>query len=237
MASFGPPKLEEQLLFGALVGRRAEIDRFLGMLTGAVPISKYFALNNLIRIIGVRGMAKVMLSKILTSKPGELERATSDHARCLATAPSLFADCRKEAGGNGSRSQPPYTYEPFCSPGSLSSRRGAVGGLRAPCGAPRFLPVGADTLSVSCGGGERGSLLSSLYSDYDTMGGTVAAGEVLTACSFICCFDAVTTLTEKTQDPHHPHNCPRRQCDLLHRHCASGLGHQWFPQRSPRGLD
>jgi 2-polyprenyl-6-methoxyphenol hydroxylase-like FAD-dependent oxidoreductase len=37
LASFAPPKVEEEVLFTSLVGRQTEIDRFLGVLTGTGP--------------------------------------------------------------------------------------------------------------------------------------------------------------------------------------------------------
>jgi flavin-dependent dehydrogenase len=43
LASFAPPKPEQIALFSALVGNQAEIDRFLGVLTGSVPMAEYFA--------------------------------------------------------------------------------------------------------------------------------------------------------------------------------------------------
>jgi hypothetical protein len=45
------------------VGNQPEIDRFLGVLTGVVPIREYFAPGNLLKIIGVRGISKVLLNK------------------------------------------------------------------------------------------------------------------------------------------------------------------------------
>jgi 2-polyprenyl-6-methoxyphenol hydroxylase-like FAD-dependent oxidoreductase len=64
LASFQPPKVEEQVLLESLVGRPAEIERFLGLIAGAVPFGEYFAPGNLLKVIGVRGMAKVMLSRL-----------------------------------------------------------------------------------------------------------------------------------------------------------------------------
>jgi 2-polyprenyl-6-methoxyphenol hydroxylase-like FAD-dependent oxidoreductase len=64
LASFGAPKLEEQVLFESLAGRQAEIDRFFGLIAGAVPFSEYFAPGNLLKLIGVGGMARVMLSRL-----------------------------------------------------------------------------------------------------------------------------------------------------------------------------
>jgi len=42
LAALGPPRVERQALFAALAGRQAEINRFLGVITGAVPIADYF---------------------------------------------------------------------------------------------------------------------------------------------------------------------------------------------------
>lgn len=63
LASFGPPKPEERLLFEALARSRAETDRFLGVLTGVEPIAAYMTPRNLTRIVGAKGMARIMLSK------------------------------------------------------------------------------------------------------------------------------------------------------------------------------
>ncbi len=64
LASFGPPRIEERVLMESLLGRPAEIDRFLGVITGAVPLREYLAPGNLRKVIGVRGMTRVMLSKL-----------------------------------------------------------------------------------------------------------------------------------------------------------------------------
>jgi 2-polyprenyl-6-methoxyphenol hydroxylase-like FAD-dependent oxidoreductase len=64
LASFGPPRVEDEVLIRALVGRQAEIDRFFGVLTGAVPLREYLAPGNLLKVIGVRGMARIMRSKL-----------------------------------------------------------------------------------------------------------------------------------------------------------------------------
>ena len=69
LASFGPPRVEDEVLFRALVGRQAEIDRFFGVLTGAVPLREYLAPGNLLKVIGVRGMARIMRSKLRRAAP------------------------------------------------------------------------------------------------------------------------------------------------------------------------
>jgi len=61
LASFAPPRPEQQALFAALAGRQADVDRFLGVLTGAVPIPEFFSPRNLLRILGVRGLAAMAL--------------------------------------------------------------------------------------------------------------------------------------------------------------------------------
>ncbi len=60
LASFAPPPLEQQLLFVALQHNQAATDQFFGMFTGAVPMSKFFVPKNLFKIIGARGMLKIM---------------------------------------------------------------------------------------------------------------------------------------------------------------------------------
>jgi 2-polyprenyl-6-methoxyphenol hydroxylase-like FAD-dependent oxidoreductase len=43
LASFAPPEPEQVALFSAIAGNQPEIDRFLGVLTGSVPMAEYFA--------------------------------------------------------------------------------------------------------------------------------------------------------------------------------------------------
>jgi 2-polyprenyl-6-methoxyphenol hydroxylase-like FAD-dependent oxidoreductase len=69
LASYRPPRAEERVLFASLAGNRPETDRFLGVLTGVVPIREYFAPVNLLRIIGVRGTTKVLLNKLRVPYP------------------------------------------------------------------------------------------------------------------------------------------------------------------------
>jgi 2-polyprenyl-6-methoxyphenol hydroxylase-like FAD-dependent oxidoreductase len=69
LASFGPPKPEQAILFSALIGNQHAIDRFFGVLTGAVPMREYFGPGNLVKLIGLRGMANIMLSKFRSPRP------------------------------------------------------------------------------------------------------------------------------------------------------------------------
>ena len=64
IAAMAAPRPEFRLLLEAIAGRQDEIDRFLGLITGSTPIPEYFSPSNLRRLIGVRGMAKVALSRI-----------------------------------------------------------------------------------------------------------------------------------------------------------------------------
>ena len=70
LASFGPPAVEQQVLFASLQGRQAEIDRFFGVIGGAVPLDAYMTPANLLKVIGVRGMARIALGKLRSSRPG-----------------------------------------------------------------------------------------------------------------------------------------------------------------------
>jgi hypothetical protein len=48
-------------LFAALARRQADVDRFLGVMTGAVPLAEFFAARNMLRLLGVRGLAAMAL--------------------------------------------------------------------------------------------------------------------------------------------------------------------------------
>jgi 2-polyprenyl-6-methoxyphenol hydroxylase-like FAD-dependent oxidoreductase len=64
LASFAPPRVEQELLMRAIAGRQEEVDRFLGVLTGVVPLGDYFAPPNMLRLLGARGLARVLLGKL-----------------------------------------------------------------------------------------------------------------------------------------------------------------------------
>lgn len=64
IAAMAAPRPEFRLLLEGIAGRQEEVDRFLGLITGSTPIPAYFSPSNLRRLIGVRGMAKVALSRI-----------------------------------------------------------------------------------------------------------------------------------------------------------------------------
>ena len=63
LASFAPPRPEQEMLLRALEGNQAEIDRFLSVLTGSLPAPEYFTPRNMLRLIGVRGVWQAMRSQ------------------------------------------------------------------------------------------------------------------------------------------------------------------------------
>ena len=63
LAALAPPGPEQRALFAALAERPAEVDRFLAVLTGSEPLAGYFSPRNLLRILGFRRMAKLMLAR------------------------------------------------------------------------------------------------------------------------------------------------------------------------------
>jgi 2-polyprenyl-6-methoxyphenol hydroxylase-like FAD-dependent oxidoreductase len=63
LASFAPPRPEQEMLLRALEGDQREIDRFLSVLTGSLPIPEYFTPRNMLRLIGVRGVWQAMRSQ------------------------------------------------------------------------------------------------------------------------------------------------------------------------------
>ena len=71
LASFGPPKAEDLVLFASLLGNQAEIDRFPGVLTGSVSMRQYQKPGNLLRVISLRGLAKGILGRMRPQPPRE----------------------------------------------------------------------------------------------------------------------------------------------------------------------
>jgi hypothetical protein len=58
-ATLQPPSPEQQQLFAALRHDQEQTDRFLGTVVGTVSIPKFFAPENIGRIMGVAGPGEV----------------------------------------------------------------------------------------------------------------------------------------------------------------------------------
>ena len=69
LARLAPPRPAEQRLFAALAEQPAEVERFFGVLAGAIPQREFFTPRNLVRLVGVRGTARLMLDKARSNKP------------------------------------------------------------------------------------------------------------------------------------------------------------------------
>jgi 2-polyprenyl-6-methoxyphenol hydroxylase-like FAD-dependent oxidoreductase len=65
LASFAPPPIEQQVLFAALQYNQAATDQFFGVFTGIVPMSEFFSPKNLFKIMGPKGMMKIMAHNLL----------------------------------------------------------------------------------------------------------------------------------------------------------------------------
>ncbi|MGZ4617858.1 MAG: NAD(P)/FAD-dependent oxidoreductase [Frankiaceae bacterium] len=68
LARLDPPRPAEQRLFAAIAEQPAQVQRFFGVLTGAVPQRQFFTPGNLVRLVGVRGTARLMLDKARASR-------------------------------------------------------------------------------------------------------------------------------------------------------------------------
>ncbi len=91
VATMGPPKVEQELLFRALERDPRQTQRFLAVLAGAVPIGEFFSPGNLRSLVGLSGFAKIAASRLRARRgataqrpgpgaPGELHEVT-DGAR------------------------------------------------------------------------------------------------------------------------------------------------------------
>jgi 2-polyprenyl-6-methoxyphenol hydroxylase-like FAD-dependent oxidoreductase len=68
LASFKDPAPKERVLFEALEDKPEEISRFLAVIAGAEPMSSFFAPGHLVKLMGVRGMARAMLGRRGTAR-------------------------------------------------------------------------------------------------------------------------------------------------------------------------
>jgi 2-polyprenyl-6-methoxyphenol hydroxylase-like FAD-dependent oxidoreductase len=64
LAKLEPLPVEARVLFSSMIGRQDQIDRFFGVFTGSEPLRDYMSSSNMRRIVGVRGLARIVLGKI-----------------------------------------------------------------------------------------------------------------------------------------------------------------------------
>lgn len=62
LAAFRPPSAAERQLLASLVGRPAEIDRFLGAFAGVTPMRRYRTPTTALRLLGLRGLANLAVA-------------------------------------------------------------------------------------------------------------------------------------------------------------------------------
>jgi 2-polyprenyl-6-methoxyphenol hydroxylase-like FAD-dependent oxidoreductase len=63
-AVLGPRPCELEVLYQSLQGDQPEIDKLFGLLSGAISVQKYQSPAHLLRILGPRGVAKIVAGKI-----------------------------------------------------------------------------------------------------------------------------------------------------------------------------
>ncbi len=76
LASMTPPSVEQQVLFEALRHNQEATDRFFGVLTGVISPKDFFGGSNLFRLLGIGGMAKVVLGKMFAPRRSVVQPAT-----------------------------------------------------------------------------------------------------------------------------------------------------------------
>ena len=91
LAAINPPTPAETALFQALSQRQEDSDAFFGALTGSVPLREFMSPSNMVRLVGVRGLTKLMLGQTQRGKPaghlpGSAAPADSGGAVTLAAA-------------------------------------------------------------------------------------------------------------------------------------------------------
>ncbi len=78
LASFAPPSVAQQVLFTSLMGQPAEIERFFGVISGTVPIQEFFSPSNLLKIVGARGVARIVRGSLGAGRSGRSRRSPAD---------------------------------------------------------------------------------------------------------------------------------------------------------------
>ncbi|MFY1691985.1 NAD(P)/FAD-dependent oxidoreductase [Plantactinospora sp. WMMB782] len=65
LAAFRPPGAVDRELFTALAARPGAVDEFLGVLSGAVPMSRFRSPGNLLGLVGPRALARIAAARLL----------------------------------------------------------------------------------------------------------------------------------------------------------------------------
>jgi 2-polyprenyl-6-methoxyphenol hydroxylase-like FAD-dependent oxidoreductase len=68
LASFRPDPAGATL-FPAIAADPAQVSRFLGVLTGTVPVAEFFAPGNLRRVVGTRGLLRMLSARVRQAAP------------------------------------------------------------------------------------------------------------------------------------------------------------------------
>ncbi|MGH2813639.1 MAG: phosphatase PAP2 family protein, partial [Actinomycetota bacterium] len=134
LAAFDPPTAEQQALFGALEGRQDEISRFLGVLTGAVPLADFQSPRNLLRLLGPRAMARLALGRLRRPRQGRRRRTRRSPSREADYHPLVRDRLGQGADVDVSANQPATPGGPLRPPGLPRTPR------RRPSGEPPPLP-------------------------------------------------------------------------------------------------
>ena len=69
LAAITPPTPAELAMFRALSQRQEDADAFFGALTGSVPLRTFMSPGNVVRLVGLRGLGKLMLDQARRGKP------------------------------------------------------------------------------------------------------------------------------------------------------------------------
>lgn len=64
LAALGPPRPADRQMLASLSGRPDEIDRFFGVFAGVTPIPQYRSARNVLRLLGVRGLARTAAATV-----------------------------------------------------------------------------------------------------------------------------------------------------------------------------
>jgi flavin-dependent dehydrogenase len=69
LAAINPPTPAEMALFQALSQRQQDTDAFFGALTGSVPLREFMSPGNMVRLVGVRGFARLIKGQARRGEP------------------------------------------------------------------------------------------------------------------------------------------------------------------------